>query len=151
MMEVTKSEFYKVAMFSSLLFFISFISLISDLFKGSDLVYTYPFFDVSNYKASLNPIETYSDPIKWYVKYTTNRIVPILCMLLAIFKPDFSKLGFNLLWMWVFYFTLILIDQQLFLEYWPFRGHIDAFVCCVQFAYVVYCFYLYYSSKQVET
>lgn len=149
-------EVIKVVLTFCLFFILCIFQLIDNSPKINQLSkdgvkVAYPYYNKETKQADLNSDHIYRRKLNWWVQDLADITIPIILLSILLIKPNLSVLGFDLSYMWLFYLVLIAIDRVLFLGKLPFGFIMEVFVCCIQLLYTAYCYYLYYSSKQVET
>lgn len=137
------SEKMNVVLCGVLLFFMCFISLLSNMpiVLFSEVKMCFPFLDViSGYsKTSFDPEKQLCIDLEWWLKQFTNRVNPVILFVVYVFiKPPFPK-WINV--MWFYFLVLILADWGLFYERWPWRYISDGLLCVTQVIWTGY--YLY--------
>jgi hypothetical protein len=140
---MTRFEFWKIALSGSLLFFISFMSLVSntDKIMHSNKVVEVPFTNVYeidgveylevSFKSDRTPRKT---QLEWFIKDLINKLSIPIILLIVLINPQFPKWVW---FMWFLYFSFIMIDWVLFFERWPWRYTIDSLICSAQLLYTV--------------
>jgi len=128
-------ETIKVILASSLLFFMCYMARIHNDYTSNEWIY--PHYDASSDSFSINPSETFSEPYKWFLKTTFDKIAPLILALVFIIKPDFNKWGVNLMWIWVFYFFLLTLNYVLTYDTLNIISWLNKVLLIAQ---LVYCF-----------
>ena len=141
---VDSLSFTKVAVTSCLLFFICIIGLlpgnptVTKLTKDGETI-TYPFYDRATKKASFHPTEYYHRKLSLWIKDFGHKLIISIFALIMVIRPDMSKWGFNLSYMWLFFTLLMLLDHGLFRSRLNWGFDIEVFLMAIQSAYTLYC------------
>ena len=139
-------ETIKVILTSCLLFFMCYLGRLHNDYSNSLSEWVYPHYDVLNDKFDITPKETFSEPYMWFFKTVFDKIAPLILALIFIVSPDFKKWGVNLMWLWVFYFTLLSLNYVLTYD------SLNIMVCLnriLMITQMVYCVDFYQSSKKI--
>ena len=154
MIHQKRIDLTKVVLAFCLFFIICIFQLVDNSPKVSQLTkdgikVPYIYYNKVTKKADLNSEHIYKRRLNWWIQDLADITIPIIIMILFIMRPDLSALGFDLSYMWLFYLVLIAVDRVLTLGKLPFGFIMEVFVCSIQAFYTIY--YLYHSSKQVES
>lgn len=125
-------SFLKVALSSSLLFFMCLFGLFFDVVDG---VYNFPFYDMKCDCFMMYPKNSFSINVQWVIKDLSIFIYSIVVCLISIINADFKMWGFNLMWMWLLFLVMLPLDYLLSYETNPFRIYIESFLMIVQIIY----------------
>lgn len=137
---ISENDFWRVALSSSLLFFICFLSLSFNKFDY-DIQYSYIWLDSKCHCFRPLTESPYQQSLQWFIKRFTNLLIPIVLVIINIINPDFKKWGFNLWGMWLFYYSVIAISFALSYDRIPFHYLLESTIISIQAVYVVYCGY----------
>lgn len=153
---MSSQEFIKVVLTFCLLFSICVLGMLPGSIKVTELTragveVTFPLYDSNTKSASLNPTKYFSKKLSHWTKDVTHKAIIFLLSFFMIVRPDLKRWNFDLSWIWVFFFLLMGTDYVLSRGRLPWDFFIEVFLMIVQLGYTVYCYYLYYSSKQVES
>jgi len=148
---MSKEDFWKVALSSSLLFFMLYTGMIFNLFDYSLGKWTYEDYNYVKDIFEPNTLTPWVEDIRWFVQRVTNRTNILIFSIVFLINPDFNRWGIAIKGMWIAYFALNVYAYQAAYDSIPYRIDIAILLTIIQLLYTAYCYYLYYSSKQVET
>jgi hypothetical protein len=142
-----KDEFWKVALSSSLLFFMLYTGMIFNLFESSLYQWTYKDYNYVKDIFEPNTLTPWVEDIRWFVQRITNRTNIFIFAIVFLINPDFNRWGLSIKIMWVSYFAINIYSFQSSYDSIPYRINISILLTCVQVLYTAHCYYLYHTNK----
>lgn len=141
---MTSRELIKVVLTFCLFLFICVVGMVDNSptirkLHDDGVRIPYPLYDANTNYASLHPTRIYNRKIaNWFQDFADLIIISVLPWFL-ILRPDMKRWGFDLSYMWVLFFYLMIVDRLLFHGRLPYGFIMEVFLLSVQAIYTFDC------------
>lgn len=144
---MTRDEFWKVALSSSLLLLLTYTSLLFNKFELMPDEWVYRHYNYVTDSFEWNTSTPWKEPIRWFVMRVSNRTSLLILAIVWLINPDFNRWGNSIKIMWIIYFVLLVYSFESSYNTIPFRRHLEVSIMGIQVFYTAYCLYLWRSNN----
>lgn len=130
------SSFYKVILCHLLLFVLLSGLVVWEDFIGYEWVFSHPFYDAKSWSISLNPKEPYSYSYEWFITYLSDKIRPLVYVLIIIINPRIILFGVNIIYLYLALEISLVVDYLLFFNQYPFRDSLVVIYALISITHV---------------
>jgi len=145
--EMEARDFWKVVLSSSLLFLITFTSMVFNWFESIPDEWMYRHYNYVCDCFEWNTLTPWKEPVRWFVMRVSNRTSLVILCLVWLINPYTDKWGQAVKVMWIVYFLLLVYSFESSYNTIPFRIHLETSVMIIQDLYTFYCGYLWNTRR----